>query len=985
MRRALAVAVVVLAVGAGLAVWLGQDPPPPALPTAEADVPSIAPVAIAAAPGQPSYTLTGTVRDAAGKPVPGAQVFVSASSQGSLATLRCLTCNEPLLSCHAHPTTQVIGRMLEAHQGELVSGATATTDAEGKFRFERLAGISFTVWARAAGFGAGIKERAAPGEPVELYLPARRRITGRLRDDNGAPVQGEVRALSRRLAQAVVAKAEADGQFALDELGEGPFYVLATAPGKLPAALRDVEAGPEPVSLTLLAPRRLEVTLLKDKKPIDGTVMLSADHLSRALPSKDGLMAVDALYPGKLLVSAVAGSLSSSPQAVSLDALVTKVTLNLEPGGLLHVTVNDEAGEPVPDPSLEVLTASGEQVLTRKLKTGEAPTLGPLGTGDYVVRATALGFQPGSVPLALKAQDNAVEVTLTRGFVIAGRVIDEYGRPAPGVSVLISPLGDTVIADADGRFSSNVPSAGLYTLQAHHSDWGGGELKVTAPKTDVELQLEPKAAAEIVVTVDGRRVEGANAVLIYPEGNFRSDRPSGADGIVLMRGLPPGPYTLVVLHSEYLPSERQDVTLEDGVTKKLSAELKSGAAVTGRVVDTLGAPVAGVSVSLVPRAAEPQVTDGNGAFTLKPLRAKAPYAVRVQQRGYEQLERTVAIAGGEPVKVVVKRQPIFRGRVLGDGQPLKHFRVDEFEVNSADGRFELSLPASEDRVIVTVEAPGFETLMADRPNTPELGDLELTRAPMVSGLVRDEAGNPVPDAVVSCDTCEQSVTSQLDGRFQLGRPSYQREFTVVAKKGRRTATKTVAADATTGIELVLKPGVRLLGRAYLPNGQPAAGVEIAGIHVDRSETVSVVTGADGSYSVELAPGIYRLMLNAWAYARQAVDPPASIIDVQGPETRLDLGVAPDQPQLTVRLQPRPGWALWLLKGDVSRVGNPPFELLRASWAQLVFQPRQGAITFGSLQPGRYTVVWGSFHASGDATPVLMSVTVPGQAEVVLPR
>jgi hypothetical protein len=127
------------------------------------------------------------------------------------------------------------------------------------------------------------------------------------------------------------------------------------------------------------------------------------------------------------------------------------------------------------------------------------------------------------------------------------------------VSVLISPLGESAISGPDGRFRATVPSPGLYSLQAHHSDWGGGEVKVAAPKEGVELQLEPRAGCEITVQQNGRRIEGASVVMFTGEGNFRSDRVSGADGVVLMRGMPPNGYTLVATHPDFLPSDRQSV------------------------------------------------------------------------------------------------------------------------------------------------------------------------------------------------------------------------------------------------------------------------------------------------------------------------------------------------------------------------------------------------------------------------------------------
>ena len=955
----------------------------PVVETPPEPSPEFKSVDVRATGSQQGLTLTGVVKDPGGQPIANAEVFLSASSQPSLTGLRCGVCAEWLLSCHAHETARSVATLLESKKGELTAALSTRSDAQGKFRFEQLAGTSFTVWGRGVGFGDGIKERAAPGDPVELFLPLPRELGGRLRDEAGQPVAGTVRLTSRRLARVVETTADAEGRFSFAALGEGPFAVSATAPGKLPALEREAEAGAAPITLTLPSPRRLEVRVVANGKPIDAVLSLQGDHLTRQLEAKGGFRNVDELYPGDLMISAVAGELSSAPQRVTLSGAVTQVTLSLERGGTIVTTVLDEAGQPVVNPTLELLTRAHERVSRRKVQTGELTVFGPLGVGEYQLRATADGYQSVVVPVNVKVGETPIELTMSKGTVISGRVIDEYGRAAPGVSVLVTPTGDSIIADGEGRFVAPVPSPGLYELHAHHSDWGGGDVKVQAPKEGVELQLEPRAGAEITVSAEGRRVEGASVTLFHSQGNFRSDRTSGADGVVLMRGLPADAYTLVATHPDFLASERQTLTLRDGDLQRVSAELKPGAKIVGQVVDTLGAPVAGATVTVMPRGAEPTVTDAQGQFTLSPLRPTMTYALRVPQRGYEQQDRVTAKPGGEPVRIVVKRQQLFRGRVLGDGQPLKNFRIDEHEVTSADGRFELALPATDEKVIIAIEAPGYDPMMADRPRAADLGDFDLRRAPLVSGLVRDEGGGPVADAVVTCDACEQSVLSGADGRFSIGKPAFQREFTLVAKKGRRTATRAVTDGALQGLELVLKPGVKLSGLAYLPSGQPAAGVEIAGVNVDRGESVSVVTNADGSYAMEVAPGIYRFMLALQSNQSESEDPPAMIAEVRGDEARLDFGPVPGLAMLTVRLVPKPGFALWLLKGEVGAVGNPPMELLRAPWAQLVYQPRVDRVVLGALQPGRYTLVWASFHAGVPGGPVLMPVNVPAAGEVTL--
>lgn len=973
----------VLALGiAGFLLWPRGAEPLTDTPVTALD-PEFKSVDVRASGNQQGLTLTGVVKEPGGKPIANAEVFLAASTQPSLTALRCGVCNEWLLSCHAHETARSVATLLEGHKGELTPALTTRSDAEGKFKFEMLAGTSFTIWGRAVGFGDGLKERAAPGDPVELFLPLPRSLSGRLRDESGQPVAGTVRVTSRRLARVLETTADAEGRFELSSLGEGPFAVSATAPGKLPVLERQAEANADPIVLTLQAPRRLDVRVLANGKAIDAVLSLQGDHLTRQLEAKGGFRNIDELYPGELMISGAAGELSSVPQRVTLAAAVTQLTINLERGGTIAATVLDEGAQPVVNPTLELLTRGHERVSTKKLQTGELAVFGPIGVGEYQLRATANGYQPVTMPVSVKPGETAIELTMTKGTIISGRVIDEYGRPAPGVSVLVMPTGDTVVADTEGRFVASVPSPGLYELHAHHSDWGGGDVKVQAPKEGVELQLEPRAGAEIAVSANGRRVEGASITLFYPKGNFRSDRTSGADGVVLMRGLPPETYTMVATHPDFLPSERQTITLRDGELQKLSAELKPGEKIVGDVVDTLGVPVSGVPVSVVPRGAEPAVTDAQGQFTISPLRPGMLYALRVSQRGFDQQERVTSKPGGPAVRIVVRRQPVFRGRVLGDGQPLKNFRVDEHEVTSADGRFELPLPSTDDKVIIAIEAPGYEPMMANRPASADLGDFDLHRAPQVTGLVRDEGGGPVVDAVVSCDACEQSVLSGADGHFSLGKPAFQREFTVVAKKGRRTATKAVTEGSLQGVELVLKPGVKLSGLAYLPNGQPAAGLEIAGVNVDRGDSVSVVTNADGSYAMEVSPGIYRFMLSLSAGQVQSEDPPAVIADIQGSDAHLDFGPVPGLGVISVRLAPKPGYALWLVRGDVSAVANPPMELLRASWAQLVYQPRVERVQLGGLAPGRYTLIWSSFHAAVPGGPMIVPITVPGSTEVSL--
>jgi hypothetical protein len=103
--------------------------------------------------------------------------------------------------------------------------------------------------------------------------------------------------------------------------------------------------------------------------------------------------------------------------------------------------------------------------------------------------------------------------------------------------------------------------------------------------------------------------------------------------------------------------------------------------------------------------------------------------------------------------------------------------------------------------------------------------------------------------------------------------------------------------------------------------------------------------------------------------------------IQGRQMSLDLGPAPGTGSLTVRVAPEPGRALWVVPGALGQVGNPPAELMRLPFGQLVYQPLDGAVTVQGLAPGRYTVVWGSLHSPLEGGPVIKTVDVAGPTEL----
>ena len=118
-----------------------------------------------AQPGQ-GLSLTGIVYGADGRPLSDAEVSLASSLQPTLSTVKCPVCDAQLLSCPSHNSWPRVLDLLRSGRGHLHAAATTRTDAEGRFRFQGLRGVSFTVWANAPGHGgAAPRARRRPGIP----------------------------------------------------------------------------------------------------------------------------------------------------------------------------------------------------------------------------------------------------------------------------------------------------------------------------------------------------------------------------------------------------------------------------------------------------------------------------------------------------------------------------------------------------------------------------------------------------------------------------------------------------------------------------------------------------------------------------------------------------------------------------------------------------------------------------------------------------
>jgi hypothetical protein len=300
--------------------------------------------------------LAGRVVDAAGQPVAGARVRAR-SDDAERA--------EPALDTMA--------------------------DQAGAFRLEALPPGRLVLQAEAAGHAPSASvvvtvsdEPGAARQDVVLRLAAPATLRGRVVDERGAGIAGAVVRALRPMSEVALPRATTDAQggFTL-ELGPGPVYLAAEAPGFAPSRQLGMEVpGPEPIimlarggTITGVVTGRGEplghFTVHVMRHAASGSNVIDSWTHGMRVVSLDGSYRMADLVPGRYSVTASAPGLAPVEQG---DVLVesdreTRVDLALAPGASLAGTVRDARSRaPVAGAAVRLSTGSD----TAMTYTGDA-------------------------------------------------------------------------------------------------------------------------------------------------------------------------------------------------------------------------------------------------------------------------------------------------------------------------------------------------------------------------------------------------------------------------------------------------------------------------------------------------------------------------------------------------------------------------------------------------------------------------------------
>jgi len=459
------------------------------------------------------------------------------------------------------------------------------------------------------------------------------------------------------------------------------------------------------------------------------------------------------------------------------------------------------------------------------------------------------------------ASVDGVDLSVARGGVVRGKVLDRAGRPIVNAVLRARsegprPVLGTDIAETgtDGAFELRLP-AGHYAIEVSHPRFAGIQRSEEEPAGEVTVEPGEVQTATFTLTAgcviagrvvgpDGRPAgEGA---IEEQWGDGPSDfTPSGriaADGTFRWTTTEETEIALRAWPWKSPPSQPMSFACHDGARFEgvVLALPNRGPDLDGLLVDASGAPVALAYIDLVSLEGNPgqqERTDAQGrwsVFQLPPGR----YQITAYAAGRGVVASTV-----EAPQAGVRLQLGGSGRIEGK-TPL--LASGSFELSFArcdDEAAQVKLPAERRLVTVidhafTVEdvpACNLELAASWRGRTSQLSvevaagataHVELTvgpqRAKIVRGTVTDDAGRPVEDAEVKAifeDAEPVLATTDAAGHYTLSTFAGAEIVVVKTIEGQEYGADAqigITADAEQTVDLRLS----ILESPSEPDGEP---------------------------------------------------------------------------------------------------------------------------------------------------------------------
>jgi protocatechuate 3,4-dioxygenase beta subunit len=318
-----------------------------------------------------------------------------------------------------------------------------------------------------------------------------------------------------------------------------------------------------------------------------------------------------------------------------------------------------------------------------------------------------------------------VSLFLGPGGRVAGRVVDDGGKPVAGVeissrssasNVLTMIRAQTDAGDADsvrtdekGKFALEGLAAGSrYTVTASKDGYSSAKagpytIEGGTDVADAEMKIRPSATLRAkVVDPDGKAVPDVEVSLEPAErrgfarmrlGGAPENVVKGSGGEITVKELDEGTYNVTLEAPGWDTIEREGVRLRAGEATDLGTLVaREGKGFSGRVTSRSGEPVAGAEVRAMwgmrgKFETRTATTKEDGRYQLVGLEAKDEARVQVSKAGFAQATKESVGFGETAVDFVLERTGSVVGKVvLAGGEAPGGFRVATHREAQEDAR-----------------------------------------------------------------------------------------------------------------------------------------------------------------------------------------------------------------------------------------------------------------------------------------------------------
>jgi carboxypeptidase family protein len=738
--------------------------------------------------------------------------------------------------------------LIEREAGPL---AVATTDAKGAFTLDVPHNGVIDVKVRRDGFVPADVLALTDESVGTIVLRAAPMVEGRVTAD-GKPVANATVLVSSAVSMVRITTG-ADGRYRIPDPRLWAESLIVTHPDFAPAVqLQDA------VDFALQRGRRVSGKVVDAKgHPVAGA-LVDVDGLVPAKSAGDGTFTIAHVHEHATLLRA------RSEKAVVVAPFVDgSPVLHVASASTVSGVVRDTAKHPLAG---IIVALTGENVqATAVTDAAGAFAFEGVPRGSYALSANAATFyEVENADVDTTGGDVKRDLAAKRLAALDGRVVTSDGAPVIGAAIYVvatvgqgqesfAPTG--VVSGAGGAFRirSQFDPTMSARLVAIKAGMPPGSAPLVRPHATTIAIPNGVPVEGVVTSADGKPLAGVQIrALLVPGGAVNEAwAVTGEDGRFNAR-LEKKTNGLQFAKKGFVTENR---AVDAADSKPVAVTMKAQGTLSGRVVDSNQAPVAGVAVGILSRTTN---SAGDGSFAFDDV-DPGPVSIRY---GEEDAHQMMVIAPAADVTLVVAAYRTIHGRVVdaATGAPVGKFALSAVAepatlhpFEAPNGEFELRIP--DKAPMLRVQALGYlksELPLDSAQSEPVV--VQLSRGRRVRGRVVNEEGEPIEDAaIMPLNEAVTETRTSADGTYELSGLSYDAESGVsFSKAGLRTATRTVkpgTGDAT--LDVTMERGITVTGRVVNANGAGVTDLTVNATSAGHGTSYdSQAVDADGAFRFE---------------------------------------------------------------------------------------------------------------------------------------